>query len=159
MQTEPRNRDISTSKIHLVAAPWQKAVGSLSLVLLGAAAAFAGGYFADHNHLVSQRPSNLVATPVNAATPVTDDTDTKNFITEVVKKVGPAVVRIDASRTVTTELPNAFNDPFFRQFFGSQMPIPQEKHVEKGTGSGFIISADGKALNLAVQPVAFPQQN
>jgi Do/DeqQ family serine protease len=69
-----------------------------------------------------------------------------NFVTEVVKKVGPAVVRIDSSRTVETELPEAFKDPLFRRFFGSQLPQFPDKQVERGTGSGLIVSSDGLIL-------------
>jgi Do/DeqQ family serine protease len=62
----------------------------------------------------------------------------------VVKESGPAVVRINASKTVTTEMPEVFNDPLFRHFFGgSGMPQMPEKQVRRGVGSGLIISPDG----------------
>ncbi|MHC5743712.1 MAG: HhoA/HhoB/HtrA family serine endopeptidase [Nostoc sp.] len=153
MQNESRDREHpSNSILHNTAdakyhKTWRKAAASLSLVLLGSGMTLAGGYMAGHSQQVSENASNLAVSRVNAAPPLPAGTD-PNFVIQVVQKVGPAVVRIDSSRTVKTQLPDEFNDPFFQRFFGSQMP-EQQNRVEKGTGSGFIISADGRILTNA----------
>lgn len=71
-----------------------------------------------------------------------------NFIAEAVERVGPAVVRIDAARKVEAPVPDIFRNPGFRRFFGDETPAPEE-HVERGTGSGFILSADGRLITNA----------
>ncbi|WP_413165360.1 HhoA/HhoB/HtrA family serine endopeptidase [Capilliphycus salinus ALCB114379] len=72
-----------------------------------------------------------------------------NFVAAVVQDVGPAVVRIDAQRTVENQIPEAFNDPFFRRFFGDQIPNIPDKQVQSGTGSGFIIDSKGEIITNA----------
>ncbi|MEH1833237.1 MAG: HhoA/HhoB/HtrA family serine endopeptidase [Nostoc sp.] len=155
MQNESRDREHPLNSIshntvdakYHNQAPWKKAAASLSLVLLGSGMTLAGGYMAGHSQQVSESASNLAVSRVSAAPPLPAATD-PNFVTKVVQKVGPAVVRIDSSRTVKAQIPDEFNDPFFQRFFGSQLPEEQNR-VERGTGSGFIISADGRILTNA----------
>ena len=69
-----------------------------------------------------------------------------NFVVGVVQKVGSAVVRIDSSRTVSSQVPEEFEDPFFRRFFGDRIPAQPRQRVERGSGSGFIINSSGQIL-------------
>jgi Do/DeqQ family serine protease len=127
---------------------WAKSATYFSLVLLGAGITLSGSYLVSRNPLSAQQGSaKLFVVPAGlAATASLPPTTNTNFVTAVVDKVGPAVVRIDASKTVTSQTPEVFNDPFFRQFFGSELPTPPDKQIERGTGSGFIIGADGRIL-------------
>ncbi|KOP28319.1 peptidase S1 [Hapalosiphon sp. MRB220] len=82
-------------------------------------------------------------------TPTTDD---NNFVVAVVSKVEPAVVQINTSRTIKTsapQLPDAFNDPFFRRFFGEALPTQPQERVVRGLGSGFVIDPNGRILTNA----------
>ena len=71
--------------------------------------------------------------------------------------VKPAVVSVFSERAITVQsnqFPSPFGaDPFFRQFFGNQMPQQmapyqprQYKQEERGMGSGMIIDEDGHIL-------------
>ncbi|MCY1705916.1 DegQ family serine endoprotease [Pannonibacter sp. SL95] len=63
----------------------------------------------------------------------------------IVKTVAPAVVNVYASRMVQQPVSPFLDDPFFRRFFGDQVPganRPRQR-MESSLGSGVIISADG----------------
>lgn len=64
----------------------------------------------------------------------------------LVKKTAPAVVNVYTAKTVRTrQVSPLFNDPFFRRFFGGQLPSepgPKRK-VQNSLGSGVIIDATG----------------
>lgn len=140
---KPHNTSSSTLK---------KAATYLSLVLLGAGVSFSGNYFLSRNLQNSATtPSETSSRALAGTIPTTNllVSQDSNFITQVVEKVGPAVVRIDSSRTVTSKVPDALKNPFFRQFFGSEFPTEPQERVERGTGSGFIINGDGQILTNA----------
>lgn len=78
--------------------------------------------------------------------PTEEDT---NFVVAAVQTVEPSVVRINTVRTVESPLPDAFGDPFFRRFFGDNLPVPPQERQVEGLGSGFVIDTEGHILTNA----------
>ncbi|MGI8935317.1 MAG: HhoA/HhoB/HtrA family serine endopeptidase [Phormidesmis sp.] len=106
---------------------------------------------------LTEAPSAVLTSPADESTLLAQATGTErlmggaNFIATAVERVGPAVVRINSARTVTaSRRPVIFNDPFFREFFGD-MGVPDQptERIERGTGSGFILNANGIILTNA----------
>jgi S1-C subfamily serine protease len=138
-----------------------KAVGRksgkyLSLLLLSGVASCSFGYLAAKQ----QMPAAMEVSPAAASPQLANSSAflagaDRNFITQVVDKVGPAVVRINSSTTLAARPATGsdeFDDPFFKRFFGNQMPQqgqPEDREIRKGTGSGFIINNNGQILTNA----------
>jgi len=73
----------------------------------------------------------------------------QNSYADVVARVTPAVVTIRASRRAREAQQFPFSDdPVLRQFFGDRMPRQSqpEERVERGLGSGVVVTADGYIL-------------
>ena len=133
---------------------WKKATSSLSLVLLGGGIALGGNYLVNSPESLAKEKIENQASAESQATAETTTADVaiavpQNYVSNVVNQVGDSVVRIDASRKVATNVPAAFNDPFFKQFFGSQIPNIPNEQIQRGLGSGFVVSSDGLILTNA----------
>lgn len=126
------------------------------LLVVGGGAGLAGSQYlkTENRAVTSVTPESAVPTVLQSPIAQVPETlriterSNPNFIADAVEKVGPAVVRIDAARTIASRVPDALQNPLFRRFFGDEVPAPQER-VERGTGSGFILSADGRLMTNA----------
>lgn len=68
-------------------------------------------------------------------------------IADMVEKVSPAVVNIEATVRVDSGYVDPFfDDPFFREFFGDRFRIVPRSSYQTGIGTGCIISSDGYVL-------------
>jgi S1-C subfamily serine protease len=136
-------------------------VAAVALLAVGGGAGILGSHYLMAERLQSSASPTAPASPARLGGNQPTDTavagrstaaiaslSNPNFIAQAVEKVGPAVVRIDSARKVSNELPDAFRNPFFRRFFGDDSLTPKER-VERGTGSGFILSANGQILTNA----------
>ncbi|EGJ31528.1 MULTISPECIES: HhoA/HhoB/HtrA family serine endopeptidase [Moorena] len=122
----------------------------LTLLGLGGGAGVLGSRYLMAEQEVIRRPQIVPAVlqPFTPQRPTVKPQRNLNFIAKAVEKVGPAVVRIDAARQVSRDIPQPFHNPFFRRFFGDDLPMPKQR-IEQGTGSGFILSSDGRLITNA----------
>ncbi|KNZ69941.1 HtrA2 peptidase [Thermincola ferriacetica] len=122
-----------------------RAVAATMVSFLVGAMFVLGGIFAYANYF-----SDLAKTQTGAAqnvVPASLSVSQANKLPDIagiVKKVSPAIVNIE---TVTQISGNSyFTNPFYRDFFGRQMPYHSGAESNRGVGSGFIINKDGYIL-------------
>jgi S1-C subfamily serine protease len=125
----------------------------LGILSLGGGLGFLGSRYFKQPTVIrqSQVYPTAISTQPNAVNN-SNNNQNINFIATAVQKVGPAVVRIDASRHISSNLPDNLNHPLLRRFFGNNNDDSQESspaQVERGTGSGFIIGSDGRLITNA----------
>lgn len=69
-----------------------------------------------------------------------------NYFADIAEKVDNGVVKVTATAegAGNQQLPEMFNDPFFKFFFGDRFQMPeQQPRRRQGFGSGFIVSENG----------------
>jgi S1-C subfamily serine protease len=145
---------IASPKSHAALKTLRRGSKYISLLLLSTVASCSFGYLAAKEQVPTTLESPAVATPKVASSSSILATANTNFITNVVDKVGPAVVRINASTTVVArpETDDAQEDPLFRRFFGNRAPQSGgsgEREIRQGTGSGFAIDNNGQIMTNA----------
>jgi S1-C subfamily serine protease len=117
-------------------------IGMILVIAGTCVGAAVGGYFRQQAAPLMPQANNTKQ-PTNAwqqiVTPLVQSENT-NFITAAVEKVGPAVVKVDAVHIVG-------QNPLVKKFLGDLSS--DEERVEQGTGSGFILSANGKIVTNA----------
>ncbi|MCB8749442.1 HhoA/HhoB/HtrA family serine endopeptidase [Planktothrix agardhii] len=134
--------------------PRTQSLTSLSLVLLGVGAGIAGMSILPQLQRPQPSPPTVTSPvpPTALPAPVSAKQGTiatPDLVATVVQHFGPAVVRINATKTVENQMPQQFNDPSFERFFGSQMPNAPKQEIVRGSGSGFIVNSNGRIITNA----------
>jgi len=125
----------------------------LTILTLGGGLGFLGSRYWGQSSSVQQSQMYPVVVPTKSSPAAVENNNSNiNFIATAVQRVGPAVVRIDASRQVSSALPENLRHPLLRRFFSgdgknSLDSLPDK--FERGTGSGFIIGSDGRLITNA----------
>ena len=124
----------------------------LSILMLGGGLGFFASRYDKKPTAVEESPVYQTVIPAPSTPVRVEENKNVNFIATAVQKVGPAVVRIDASRQVSSNLPENLQHPLLKRFFGNEddkslSPVPDK--FERGTGSGFIIGSDGRLITNA----------
>ncbi len=116
-------------------------------------ALLAGGALVALSEELSQKPNHPSVNVPLDENAVQRDTLPHGSYAPVVKKVAPAVVKIETTTVVHQNAQEGmpeFNDPFWQQFFGRQFgrgfAHPDSPQREHGIGSGVIVTADGYIL-------------
>jgi S1-C subfamily serine protease len=117
-------------------------IGMIFVIAGAGIGAVVGGYFHQQQGAQITLATNNTKQPPIAAQPIVDrvmPAGNTNFITTAVAQVGAAVVKIDAVDATG-------KNPLVKKFLGD---LAEEESIEKGTGSGFIVSADGRIVTTA----------
>ncbi len=99
--------------------------------------------FAARRVLLSALAGVLFALPASAQrVPPSSTNELRLSYAPIVKRVAPAVVTVQAAKTVENRNP-LMEDPFFRRFFGPNFGGPRGPQQQRSLGSGVIIDASG----------------
>ena len=100
-------------------------------------------------HFVAHAREDAPAIQVDS-TPVDRSVGSGNSYAPVIRKIAPSVVTISSTAFIKQRLHRnpMFADPFFRQFFGGQLPDDSREFTRRANwlGSGMIVTPDGYIL-------------
>ncbi len=96
-------------------------------------------------------PGSVMAAQESKTKSIQEKVTETNIFADIAEKVDDGVVKVTSYVEVDRrqQMSPFFNDPFFKYFFGDELPTPrqqpeqQEPETQKGFGSGFIVSKDG----------------
>ena len=140
---------------HFAALFWPTVCGILLAIVLlyafpsllgGGADRPASGQASNANHTTTAHlpaGSGREAPSVEEAPPLVRGNPTVSYA-EAVNQAAPAVVNVYSSKIVDTRQHPLMSDPFFRQFYGKN--LPQRQRMLSSLGSGVIVSKDGYIL-------------